>query len=717
MSTKTAVPKKVQQTGIMNKMRDKMPLIIMILIVAFLATIVFEWGMNYLGLSGQSEVFAKVNSKEISYQEFERIVQQQVEQMRQQNQGKDIDDAQMNQIREQVWNSLVSQAITQQAIEKYGITVSDKEILDWIYNRPETLPEPIKRNFMDSTGVFNAGFYQQALTMKTKEATQFWSQVENFLRETLLSEKLQAILTEGALVTEGDVLQKYKDDNIIANFNYVLLDLNTVTDTTKFAVTDAEMREYYDKNKNEFKQEESVKLKYITFPDAATAEDSAYVLKELEALRKDMSSAKVEDSSLIKLVSEYSSTPFNTEFQKTSSFDPKVTSFLFGAKPGDVSNVLITNSGYQIVKLLDEKEGDDLYVNASHILVNFGTDTVAAKKKAEEIFAKVKAGEDINTLAEQVSDDPSAKQNKGDLGWFTKGAMVKEFEEASFGANVGDVIGPIKTSFGFHIIKVTGKAKKEFKVAAISKNVTPSSRSKQLVKKKAEEFYSDIKNGQNFDSLAKQQKYPVQTSTDIFRDGQIPMAGNNRNVLQFAFDGKLNSVTEPVKIQTGYAIYEVFEKKEKGYMIFDSIKVSLIKPKLINEKKYNILLGIANDLEGKIKGGDLNSLKEIAPQYSYEVADSVSGSKPAKGIGADFGLMESVMKMKPGEISKPIKSARGYFIVKLNSITEFNQEDYVRKAPDIMKSLLAAKRQSIIQEWLTKMQNEADIVDNRDKYL
>ena len=59
--------------------------------------------------------------------------------------------------------------------------------------------------------------------MKTKEATQFWSQVENYLRETLLSEKLQAILTEGVVISEADVLEKYKDDNILANFIMLFL--------------------------------------------------------------------------------------------------------------------------------------------------------------------------------------------------------------------------------------------------------------------------------------------------------------------------------------------------------------------------------------------------------------------------------------------------------------------------------------------------------------
>ncbi|MEO8210077.1 MAG: peptidylprolyl isomerase [bacterium] len=708
--------KKIQHTGIMNKMRDKMPLIIIILIVAFLATIVFEWGMNYMGMGGGTEAFGKINSEEISYKDYERIVQQQLDQTRQQNQGKDIDDATVAQVREQVWNSLVSQTISKQAIARYGITVSEKEIQDWVYNRPETLPEPIKKNFMDSTGVFNAGFYQQALGMKTKEATQFWNQVEDFLRETLLSERLQAVITEGAIVSEGDVVDKYKDDNIAANFNFVLLDLNTITDSSQFAVNDDELKKYFEDHKIDYKQNESVKLKYVMFNDQATLEDSTIMLKQLESLKKDLNSASVEDSSLIKLIAENSTVGWNPEFQKAGNFVGNVSSFLFKAKPGDVSDVLIGDDGYQIVKLLDVKETPDLFVNVSHILVKIESDTAAAKKKAEDLFQRVKKGEDISQLAFDLSDDPSAKQNRGNLGWLAKGATVKEFEEASFNANVGDVVGPVKSSFGFHVIKVLGKEKKEFKVAQISKVVVPSNRSKQLVKKKAEDFYSDLKKGENIDSLAKQNNLQVQVSADINKDGQLPNT-NNKNALKFAFDNKVNSYTEPIKVQAGYSIYQTVEKKPEGYQNFDSIKVSLIKPKVINEKKYQILLGIANDLEGKIQNNDVLTLKEVAPQYTYESADSFKVSKPNPVIGQDYALSSSVMKMKPGEISKPIKGVKGYYIVKLNTITEFDEQDYIIKAPEIMKTLLTAKRQAIVSEWLSRMQNEAEIVDNRDKYF
>lgn len=90
--------------------------------------------------------------------------------------------------------------------------------------------------------------------------------------------------------------------------------------------------------------------------------------------------------------------------------------------------------------------------------------------------------------------------------------------------------------------------------------------------------------------------------------------------------------------------------------------------------------------------------------------------QPNASIGTDYALSYAVMKMKPGEISKPIKGIKGYYIVKLNSITEFSKQDYVLRNKEIRKTLLTAKKQMLVSSWFAKMQNEAVIVDNRDKY-
>lgn len=87
-------------------------------------------------------------------------------------------------------------------------------------------------------------------------------------------------------------------------------------------------------------------------------------------------------------------------------------------------------------------------VKASHILVK-------TEKEAKETLEKINSGGNFEDLAKKHSACPSGKKG-GDLGWFGKGMMVKEFEDASFKAKDGDVVGPVKTQFGYHIIKVTG---------------------------------------------------------------------------------------------------------------------------------------------------------------------------------------------------------------------------------------------------------------------
>lgn len=107
-----------------------------------------------------------------------------------------------------------------------------------------------------------------------------------------------------------------------------------------------------------------------------------------------------------------------------------------------------------------EKELKEYYDNykpkirASHILVK-------DEKTAKEVKAKLDKGEDFAKLAKEYSQDPGSASNGGDLGWFGPGKMVKEFEEAAYKLKVGEVSDPVKTDYGYHIIKVTDKEKKK----------------------------------------------------------------------------------------------------------------------------------------------------------------------------------------------------------------------------------------------------------------
>jgi peptidyl-prolyl cis-trans isomerase D len=702
--------------GLMNRMRDKTHIILIILVLAFLATIVFEWGMNYLGLRGSTITeFGSVNGQEIKYSDFENQVQFAIEQQKKQT-GQDPDETVVGMIRDQVWDQMVTQMLVQQQIKKLGITVSDQEILNWVYNSPQTLPDVIKRNFIDSTGNFNMSLYQQVLSTKTPEIEKFWAQVEDYLKQTLLSQKLQSIITGAVRISEGDIMQKFKDDNINTTFNYVVFDVNSIPDQ-QITVSDEELKKYYDEHKEEnFKIDETAKLQYVLFPDSPTIEDSNVTEKELESLRKELKKANPNDSSIIELVNSNSLTKWTDKYHKLNEIATEVTDFLIHAGKDSVSNVIKATDGFHVVRLLDSKEGDKVFVNASQILINFGSDTNAAKVKAEQIYAHAKSGEDFSKLAANFSDDATNKFKGGELGWFTKGVMVKEFEEPVINASVGEIIGPIKTQFGFHIVKINGRENKEFKIADIKKDVKTSTSTIDAVKKRASDFAYVAGKG-NFDDEAKQINMKVNDIPSITKNSFIPGAGQNKSVVKFAFGESGGSISQPIKINGGYAVYYLIERKPPGFMNFDEIKVSTVTPMLKLQKKLELLKQKADDMRTKVVNNDLNSLKQVDPNIKVNHVDSFTVSKPFQAIGNDYDFEYELFKLKDGQLSEPIKTNKGYYIVHMLHITPFDQQKYDSVKDSIRTSMIDTKKQAITAQWISDLKDRADIVDNRDKYF
>ncbi len=150
-----------------------MPAILVGLAVLFIAMIVFEWGMDITGRQSRqytSNVVGKVNGEEISYPQFQKILDNAVDEYKT-NSKQDPDDQMMAQLRDQVWQELVNQILIRQAAERLGIMVTDQEIVNWVTNNPESLPDPIKKNFEDSTGQINRQILQEALAIERAQSS------------------------------------------------------------------------------------------------------------------------------------------------------------------------------------------------------------------------------------------------------------------------------------------------------------------------------------------------------------------------------------------------------------------------------------------------------------------------------------------------------------------------------------------------------------------
>ncbi len=196
--------------------------------------------------------------------------------------------------------------------------------------------------------------------------------------------------------------------------------------------------------------------------DTLTEEQGKELAEDL--IKRINAGEKFEDLAL-----KYSHDQFSKEhggdiyFITAGMLVPEFEDAAFATSIGEIyPEPLKTRYGFHIIKVTDKQERIP-QVRASHILINFYNDeneldTIASKEKAYEIYQRVKDGEDFAALAMQYSEDPGSKENGGDLGFFERRMMVKDFDETAFNLKeVGDVSEPVKTNFGFHIIKLTDR--------------------------------------------------------------------------------------------------------------------------------------------------------------------------------------------------------------------------------------------------------------------
>ena len=207
----------------MTRMRDSMPTILFMLLIAFLITIVFEWGMDYTGMSaGSSDVVGSINGRDISFKEFSDLLKEYTDNQRART-GADLDENQLKQARDQVWQSIVNRDLVEQELKRMGITVTDQEIVDWV--RGDNPPEDLRQNFIDSTGAFRRDLYDQFLAdpnqfiqdpqgVDQQFGTRWLANYEAYLRERRSQEKLRSLLTASVFVGEGEILHRFTDQQL-----------------------------------------------------------------------------------------------------------------------------------------------------------------------------------------------------------------------------------------------------------------------------------------------------------------------------------------------------------------------------------------------------------------------------------------------------------------------------------------------------------------------
>ena len=350
-------------------------------------------------------------------------------------------------------------------------------------------------------------------------------------------------------------------------------------------------------------------------------------------------------------------------------------------------------------------------------------DSISVQKLATAIYERAKEGEEFATLANEYSVDPGNQGTKGgDLGWFGKGQMVKEFEKAAFTAKKGEIIEPVKSNFGYHIIYVRDKKVEndEEKVLAshILLKIEISSTTLSNLKRDATLFSYDAQDN-GFSSAVSEHNLDIGNHKKMNEEGfSIKGLGGLRAGIRFAFNSKVGDVSDILENDQYFSVFTLDTIIAPGFKSYEEVQAQ-IKSTLKKTKVMAATLDEANKLLLTISGKDIKLDDAIDEDSELDAVKNESKQlvQGFTSIGRSNYVTGALLAAKPGEILGPLETGRGHAIIELKEISVFDSTEYGVQKESLRKTIFNQKQNQFFQAWLDDLKEDAEIVDNRKFYF
>ena len=678
----------------------------------------------------RSTVIGVVDGQNISAEQFEHQVNSIEERYKAQNMT--VSDAEREQIRQAVWTQMVQESLLNKDYAALGMDVSDKEMNDMLVGQ-NPLPD-IRRAFTDQkTGMFDAQAAAQQINQiksiyrsgprkganadnrQYEMAKSFWEEeIPQYIKQRM-QEKYVTLIANSAYVPKWMAEKITADNSQISSISYVNTPYYTIPDSAA-KVTDDEIMEYVNQHANEFKQEDSRSIAYVSFDASPTAHDSANIRQQLIDYSKEFATTNDPGSFLARVASE---TPFaDTTIAKSQSHVPFKDS-VFALPKGGLFGPYLDAGNYVIAKLIDEHQVPDS-VEARHILiatVDMQThqpimDDSTGKKRIDSIRNLIeKGGQRFDSVAAHLSDDKSSAVKGGKLPWFGPNQMVPEFQNFAFGHKVGDK-GVVKSQFGWHYIEVTGQKNFEpgVKVAYLSRKIDASHETDMTASGLASQFAGESRDARAFEDNIQKKHLQRLVAPDISPAAiNVIGIGPNRQLVRWIYDASPGNVSDPFPVGDKYVVVLLTEINKAGTMTASQARPR-VERILRNRKKAELItkkLGTPASL-------DAAATTSGQPVMHADTVNFASGTIPNAGqepkvIGASF---DKGLNGKPA--SPPIAGNGGVFILRVEKVGALSNPN-----GDIQQQRFALEQQQrqIANMVMQQMTRLAKITDNRGKFF
>ncbi|MFY9792644.1 MAG: peptidylprolyl isomerase [Candidatus Sulfotelmatobacter sp.] len=333
-----------------------------------------------------------------------------------------------------------------------------------------------------------------------------------------------------------------------------------------------------------------------------------------------------------------------------------------------------------------------------------------AQKRAEDILKQLKAGANFEELAKKYSEDPGSAKEGGSLGWIGKGRTVPEFEKAAFSQPIGKVGDLVKSSYGFHIIRVDARQDAHMKTLEEVKDqiepILKQQKAQQIAQKQADDLLQLAKT-KGLDAAAAAKGLPVVTSDFFSRKDMVPGLGPSPQFMDAVFTTAEKSPPEMAPTTQGFAVFDLLAVKPQSTPTFDEIR-SRVEEEFKNERSNILLSQKTQELSDRAKAE--HDLKKAAKELGAELKTSefVAPDGQVPDIGSMTGQAAVAFSMKPGDISGPITSGSNGVVIDVTDVQAPSEADFAAKRDQIRDSLLQAKEQELFGLFVTNLREQME---------
>jgi peptidyl-prolyl cis-trans isomerase D len=357
-------------------------------------------------------------------------------------------------------------------------------------------------------------------------------------------------------------------------------------------------------------------------------------------------------------------------------------------------------------------------IRASHILLKTeGKDEAAVKAQADALLKRIRSGEDFAALAKQYSEDESNNANGGDLDYFGRGTMVAEFEQAAFGMKAGEISEPVKTSFGFHIIKLVDHRPATTKPLAEVRPEIEDQLKWQRAQAQAEQIAkgleAQMKTTADLDRIAKERSFHVQDTGLFLRDEPIDGLGPSPEVSAQAFQLAEGSVSPALRVSRGWVFAAVIGKQDPYLPQLAEVQ-DRVREDLTRERAADIAKSKAGEIAVGLKAA--TDFAAAAKRVGLEVktTELIARGAALPDIGISAEVDKVAFALPPGGVSDPVVTPQGTAIVRVVE-KEAVTDAQIAAGRDALRDELANQRRDrFFSGYMVKAKEQLNIQINQD---